>query len=160
MFTVPDNIKLDNFWNKVAPEPNTGCLLWTASLNHSGYGECRINEKTYLSHRVSYFLKNGPFENHLCVLHKCDTPGCVNPDHLFLGTRKENCEDKIKKGRMRFGVSRGESQGLSKLKAHQVIEIREKYKTNAYSHRSLAKEYEVSDHAIYNVLNRKTWTHI
>lgn len=89
---------LNSFLNNVIPEPNTGCWLWMGALNDKGYGntKCReINENR--AHRISYYLHFGLFDKTLCVLHKCDQPSCVNPEHLFLGTKKDNSDDKGKK---------------------------------------------------------------
>lgn len=92
----------EKFDEKYIPDPNTGCWLWSASLYKDGYGqivdkESRRSPKR--AHRVSYELYNGPISDDVLVLHRCDTPACVNPDHLFLGTHNDNMKDKVKKGR-------------------------------------------------------------
>lgn len=85
---------------KVEPEPNSGCWLWAASLRPvSGYGQLRIGASVKFAHRVSYALHRGPIPAGLFVCHHCDTPSCVNPDHLFLGTAKDNAQDSLRKGR-------------------------------------------------------------
>lgn len=84
----------------VSPEPNTGCWLWVGHINRTGYGHMRVMGKTVMAHRLSYaLLVKEPKKLH--VLHKCDTPCCVNPDHLFLGTNQDNVNDKMSKGRHR-----------------------------------------------------------
>jgi len=85
--------------NHGVPEPNTGCLLWTGYSDKLGYGRVNINKKYGLLHRLSYEKYKGQIPNGLCVLHKCDTPACFNPDHLFLGTKYDNKMDSIRKGR-------------------------------------------------------------
>lgn len=76
-----------------------GCWVWQKSLSKKGYGNLYFNRKTLKAHRESYRLFNGEFDNKLHVLHKCDNPSCVNPEHLFLGTNLDNVEDRVKKGR-------------------------------------------------------------
>lgn len=75
------------------------CWLWTGCKSKYGYGQFTFRKKTTLAHRASYELAMGPFDNWLCVLHKCDNPQCVNPDHLFLGTQLDNARDRVAKGR-------------------------------------------------------------
>lgn len=80
----------------IEPIPITGCWLWAGSWDKHKYG--RVSG-TVTAHRFFYAYFNGPITNGLHVLHKCDTPACVNPDHLFLGTHQDNMADKMKKKR-------------------------------------------------------------
>lgn len=89
----------ERFWSKVHKTEH--CWIWTAGTDQQGYGRIGIGgrrEPVERAHRVSWFLRHGTMPS-LCVLHKCDNPPCVNPDHLFLGTRTDNAEDKVAKGR-------------------------------------------------------------
>lgn len=94
----PEEI-LERFIDKFIPEPNSGCWLWTAYTLPKGYGRIKVDGKAVLAHRVSHELHVGPIPEGLHVLHRCDTPSCVNPDHLFLGTPQDNMTDKMQKGR-------------------------------------------------------------
>lgn len=88
---------LDRFWSKV--DRSKDCWEWKAYKNKEGYGTFSIKNIQYLSHRVSLKISKNVVFNGLLALHKCDNPSCVNPDHLFLGTDKDNMIDKTNKGR-------------------------------------------------------------
>jgi hypothetical protein len=84
------------------PEPNTGCLLWLGAVCKSGYGRIASSSggSPVLAHRIAYECAHGPIgRRHLC--HRCDTPSCVNPEHLFVGTQRDNIRDMFRKGRAR-----------------------------------------------------------
>ena len=90
---------LEEVWDRqTIPEPNSGCLLWIGA-NVQGYGYLTVNGKTILAHRLSYRMANGPFDEALDVLHRCDNPPCCEPNHLFLGTAHDNMQDCLNKGR-------------------------------------------------------------
>ena len=111
-----------------------------------------------LAHHVSWELHHGPIPKGLHVLHKCDIPACVNPDHLFLGTQADNMRDKVKKGRQPY--RRGEEVQASRLTAQQVVDIRHDYALGVETHRSLGKKYGVSHHTIGVIVRRNGWTHL
>lgn len=141
----------ERFIQKVYPEPNTGCWLWFGSYDKDGYGNFTINRLPVRSHRISYLLFKGEIGDKL-VLHSCDVAGCVNPDHLFLGTHKDNINDKLSKNR----GSKGENHGMSKLKGEQVREIR----SSTCSNRKLAKKYNVDRKLIIEIKKHNIWKHI
>jgi hypothetical protein len=85
------------FWEKVLK--TDGCWVWIAARNPLGYGLASVESRTIKAYRVSWELSNGPIPKGLCVLHRCDNPPCVNPDHLFLGTIRDNNIDRQRKGR-------------------------------------------------------------
>jgi len=86
------------FWTRTAHREN-GCVEWTGARFATGYGVFRFRGKNARAHRVAWTLANGEIPQGIDVLHKCDNPCCVNPDHLFLGTDKDNHQDKARKGR-------------------------------------------------------------
>lgn len=81
------------------PVPESGCCLWTASCDSGGYGRLYVKGTVIRATRASWIANRGPIPEGMSVCHKCDTPQCVNPDHLFLGSHKENMEDMVRKGR-------------------------------------------------------------
>jgi len=81
---------------------DNGCWLWTGDIDKDGYGVIYAFSYRTKAHRFSYELFNNIIKNNLCVCHSCDTPGCVNPKHLWLGTSPENTQDSINKGRRNF----------------------------------------------------------
>ncbi len=89
----------ERFEEKYIPEPMSGCWLWVGATGPNGYGHMGFNGKYLSSHRVSFELFKGAIPKNICVLHKCDNKACVNPDHLFIGTHKDNYEDMVKKDR-------------------------------------------------------------
>lgn len=141
------------FWSNI--EKTETCWLWRNG-NSDGYGHFSANGEQYIAHRFSYELHFGEIRDGLFVCHRCDNPPCVNPNHLFLGTPKQNSRDAMRKGRLAKGVK----IGISKLTPKAVREIRSKYIPRKYSANRLAKEYGVSIGTIWAVLRMKTWRHI
>lgn len=122
----------------------------------------RIGGKQRLAHRVSWELSNGPIPGGVgysgtCVLHKCDVPACVNPEHLFLGTQSDNVADRDAKGRSNGGNSPGEAHSQAKLTGAKVLDIRSRRGESPYA---LAKEFGVSYAQIWNIRSGKSWRHI
>lgn len=147
--------------SKSYPEPNTGCWLWGHSVNYFGYGIQKasiIHKNMVTAHRVSYWCFNGEFDLSLCVLHKCDTPACVNPDHLFLGTQLDNIKDRTVKGRTSRFAPKGSRSGASKLTEDDILTIRSL--SHNHTQRYLAKLYDVNQATIHYILSNKTWKHI
>ena len=107
----------ERFDAKWIPEPMSGCWLWTGAVLSAGYGLMRGRRPgNILAHRVSWELAHGPIPEDQYVLHRCDVPSCVNPNHLFLGTQKDNMADCVKKGR----IMSGERHGRAKLTDKQI----------------------------------------
>ena len=138
----------------IHPVLKTRCWIWTATKS-AGYGTIGINGKTHLVHRVAYRNMVEPIPNGLFVLHKCDNPLCVNPDHLFLGTHKDNMKDRVSKGR----GARGEGHGMAKLKEQDVRTIRQLY-AEGMSGPQLALRFGVCFESIYSIVHRRKWIHV
>lgn len=158
---------LDRFWPKVnkngsVPEhcPELGaCWEWTATKLPGGYGNFSsaiTSHKEVRAHRFSYELAYGPIPKGLNVLHRCDNPACVNPDHLFLGTHKDNADDMVSKGRN----AKGEMLPQHKLTESDVLYIRRRYAQGGISQRKLAKEMNVSFSAVHLIIERINWKHL
>lgn len=93
---------LERFESYISPEPNSGCWLWTASLDRKGYGHMVVDGRLMPAHRLAYERYVGPIPAGLLACHKCDVRCCVNPDHLFIGTHADNMQDMVRKGRGRY----------------------------------------------------------
>lgn len=108
---------ISRFLSKVSKDANSECWLWTGSLNEDLYGEWKLAGKKYKAHRASYFLFKGSIPRGCVVMHQCDNPSCVNPEHLLLGSIRDNVHDCIQKGR-RGCPSYSEEQVKPILKAY------------------------------------------
>ena len=141
---------LEKFWSQV--NKTGGCWLWTGKLTYRSYGSFYARydgHKWWRAHRFSWYIHNGEIPENLYVLHKCDNPWCVNPDHLWLGTHKQNQDDKVAKMRHQHG----ERVHTAKLTVADVIAIRASSKTNT----ELGKVYNVHDSHIHRIKSGKAW---
>lgn len=102
---------LRRFEEKYIPEPNSGCWLWTASTDRTNYGRLSISGRFHGAHRVAWMLLRGSIPKGLHILHKCDMPCCVNPDHLYPGTHSQNMVDAVRRGRLKPKPSPGVGRG-------------------------------------------------
>lgn len=131
-----------------------GCWLWAGATVGKGYGTIGTSKGVKLSHRVAYELYVGPIPEGLFVLHRCDTPNCVNPEHLFVGTNQDNMTDMMAKGR--GNKPRGTQVNKAKLTDWAVKAIR----TVDMTANDLADIFSVSPDTIYRVRNNRTWKHL
>jgi hypothetical protein len=143
------------FWEKVLIIPEHACWEWIGGFNGRGYGQMTYNKKPRKAPQVSWYLHTGEWPK-LWVLHHCDNRACVRPEHLYLGTRKDNIRDMMLRKRNKIPNKRGEEQGLSKLKEKDILKIRQDKRPS----RSIAKAYGVAQSTIISVLHRETWKHI
>ena len=142
----------ERFWKKVQKEPNSGCWLWTGAVS-KGYGHMRADDQGMIgAHRASWVIHCGEIPDGIGVLHHCDTPLCVNPRHLFLGTPQDNSDDASMKGRMR----RGDNHPSSVLCAGYVQEIRA-LRRHGWSQESIAERFGVSQTTISLIDRGLVW---
>lgn len=134
------------------PEPNSGCWLWTGACDRKGYGKVQVSGVAWYAHRASFALHRGPIPDGMHVLHKCDTPACINPNHLFIGSNAENHLDKIAKGRHSFGSKNGQH----KLTEAQVADILADQRTQ----QEIANCYGVHRSTISLIKLRKKWKRV
>jgi hypothetical protein len=148
--------RLENFWAKVdKPKDGTGCWLWTGAKQggrNGRYGAFQLGWKTQKrAHRFSYEIAHGPIPQGMMVCHSCDTPLCVNPAHLFLGSAKDNISDMDAKNRR---VScKGQKNGASKLTVESVRTIFLDPRTN----REIADEHNINSGLVSQIRHRKIW---
>ena len=131
----------DRIMSRVEYDPNSGCWLWPGRLSETGYAEIKYKDKLKPGHRLSYTHFKGDARGYL-VCHKCDTRCCVNPDHLFLGSYKDNSADAVKKGRV--GRSGGGSPKLSRSQVDEICCLYQEGASTIY----LAKAYGVRPYSI------------
>lgn len=141
-------------WRRIQVDTNTGCWLWMGSKNSQGYGHIGVKGKIEGTHRVAFKSVYGYLTKGLDICHHCDNPPCVNPEHLFEGTRLDNIQDAMHKGR----IQKGEQRPGSKLTEEKVRQIR--CIGDNISSRKLAKKFGVSYHVVATVLNGTSWKHV
>lgn len=135
----------------------SGCHLWMGAVDHVGYGQISNGGgKPRLSaHRVAYEMFVGPIPDGLCVCHRCDVRTCINPAHLFLGTRQENQADMAAKRR----AASGERNGSAKLTSSQVRQIRA-WRVDGATFAEIATAFNTTPYNVYLIAKRATWRHV
>lgn len=172
---LTDEKFLARFWAKVDKSAGPdGCWLWTGCRMPTGYGQLRVFGKVSIcSHRISWEITNGPLPqgtgfHGTCVCHRCDNPSCCNPAHLFIGSHKDNMNDRDRKGRVASGArsghvthpesfARGEQHACSKLTERAVREI---LSQPHLATATLGSMYGVTDGAIRHIRRGTSWKHL
>lgn len=151
----------ERFWSHVSPEPNTGCWLWDGSSHPRGYG-CFYDGKTRRAHRYAWALTVGPVPPGLFVCHRCDTPACVNPAHLFLGTPSDNAADAASKGRLHLQTApvKGEAHWQHVLTDEIVVWIRRVARAGTMTSGQVADRLGVSRTVVQDIAIGRKWKHI
>lgn len=154
----------ERFHDKYEPIPWTGCWVWTAATKEHGYGVLGRGKRSQgliKAHRLSFLLHKGKIPRGQVVMHECNNPSCVNPDHLKAGTRKENQQYMVKCNRHKTPDNRGEKAKWSKLNEAAAREILNAYATKTKgTGTELAKKFNVSRSAIYEIWNGKNWAYL
>lgn len=147
----------DRFWEKVEKSRPDACWRWTANTD-GRYGTLTVErgKSPVKAHRLSWQLVNGPIPKGLAVLHKCDNPSCVNPQHLFLGTQTDNMRDASRKGRIRTPGLRGAAHPNSKLTRDQAREIFLRARAGEV-HGRIAADYGISRDNVCVIAKRRSW---
>lgn len=135
----------------------SGCWEWTKALSTKGYGVFTIEDRWTLAHRAAFISRNGPIADEMLVLHRCDNPKCINPDHLFLGSHSDNMKDCISKGRR--PPKTGSRNKMSRFKEADIIEMRAMRSQGAMI-KDIAKKFSTSKNHVSAILNRRSWSHV
>jgi hypothetical protein len=137
------------FEEKYTPEPNTGCWIWLQRMDKMGYGVAFFgpNRGGQLAHRVAYELLVGPIPEGKYLCHKCDTPLCINPQHMFIGDDSSNLRDCVRKERC----------GTAKITNAKAVEIRQLKRTGEYTNKQLGEMFGIGVTAVRSVVNRRSW---
>lgn len=145
-----DPVTLDYLFDRAQPEPNSGCWLWLGATRGNGYPAIRIQGKNYGVHQISHVIyAGGQLDSSMDTCHKCDTRLCINPAHLFRGTRADNLRDCANKDRNTFG----EKSNLAKLTSKQAVEIR----NDNRSTKEISKAFNISTRAVRSIKSGEAW---
>jgi len=154
--SIPDE---ERFWSKVDRRGLDECWPWKGCLKGTNNrGNFTIENKNFKPSQMAWTLIKGPIPEGLFVCHTCDNGWCTNPDHLFLGTPKDNSSDRASKGRN--ADQRGEKNPRAKLTDARVREIKEQYASGNVSQANLGEIFGVSRSTIESILNGYRWKHI
>lgn len=146
------------FWRHVDRPDSNSCWLWTGARYRNGYGRIRRGKVQRVAHREAFEIAYGqPVPRELMVCHHCDNPPCVNPKHLFLGTKADNNRDRMTKGRN--GDTRGENHPMAKVTANDVLEMRRMRAAGAIF-KDIGARFGVTTQAAFYAVTGKGWRHL
>lgn len=152
---VIDKKHIEKFNQKISKFDN-GCWHWQGMKDKDGYGKIKINNKRTSAHRLSMIMVHGDIPENNWVLHKCDNPSCVNPEHLYFGSPSQNSLDR--ENRKRGRPLKGENNGFNKLNDSAVLAIRKLFGVKKQT--EIAEMFGVSPGLVSYIKSRKIWNHI
>jgi hypothetical protein len=161
---------LKRFWKKVDKNgpvqqhvPELGkCWEWTGYRHHKRpYGNSSLNGRNMAAHRLSYMIEFGEIPTGMCVLHKCDNPPCVRPSHLFIGTNKDNVNDRTRKGRsLNNHPPSGEKHWNCRFSKKEILDIFKEYHTHGKTVTQIADDRKAGYSHIFLIVSGNSWTHV
>lgn len=155
------NQDIRRFWTKVEKRSDGECWNWTGTGHPSGYGRIKIGRTNILAHRLSFLLNFSVDPGEMCVCHHCDNRLCINPNHLFLGTRTDNNIDMMAKGRGDWSLScKGSQHGQSRFTEEQIIEIRRLWSRGGLTQKNIALRFQTRQSVISRIVNGVSWSHV
>jgi hypothetical protein len=165
-----DQGAIDRFWPKVAKGGDKDCWTWLRGRTHDGYGIFKVGTTAIIASRVAWMIARGPVPDGLVVCHTCDNRLCVNVEHMFVGTRADNNNDRHAKGRSARGessgpkrhpetIARGVRKALAKLDDDKV-RIMRAMRRNGVTVAEIARTFGVARSAASVAVNGKTWRHV
>lgn len=163
MFYTENDVK--RFLKYVKKSDCQSCWNWIGCKNKSGYGQFKMNKKQIGAHRLSYSIYKGEIKYGLFVMHTCDNPSCVNPNHLMVGTPLDNVKDRDNKGRCVhiFGdavSNKGSKNGNSKLDEEKIFDIIYDYSNTNKTIAKIALTYGVGESTIMSIISGNTWNYL
>jgi hypothetical protein len=161
MNTAKNSTEAYKFWSRVDVGPLEACWEWIGPISHrGGYATAVHHSKRLGAHRLSWILARGAIPQGMVVRHRCDNPKCCNPNHLELGTHKDNVQDMIQRGRRAPASAKGVRNCKAKLSEQDVRQIRTAYAQGGTSTIKLAKQYAVTQGLISQIVRHRIWRHI
>ena len=155
---IVSNEDKEKFLSKVVIDEKSGCHIFKGSCHPDGYGRFCLKGLTENAHRIAWVIEYGDIPSGLLVLHKCDNPPCVNPEHLFLGTPADNVKDCVQKERR--SPQDGNRNNSAKLRASDIAIVLQLYHLYGFSVKFLRNYYKTSDSNIRFIIQGTTWKNV